>query len=190
MWQKSPRPDQWVITPDDLTPVADLARYFQMDFDYLSPGERAILLTVVEETAADASSLSEMIGLSAGDVSLFLHTLIHLGYLRERGGQLCLDNSFLERWLQNNRARLKIREAGQVSDHTELKAIRQERIASLQQQLANHIKNLNWLEERAAKYGMDVPIKLLSEMDCEREAIAQIEAELEQLNGQEESEGS
>ena len=182
MWQKSPRPDEWVITPDDLTPVDDLARYFQMDFDYLSPGERVILLSVAERTAADASSLSETTGLPAGDVSLFLHTLTHLGYLREREGQLSLGNGFLERWLQNNRARLKIREAGQVSDRTELEVIRQERTASLRQQQAIHIKNLNRLEERAAKYGMDVPIKLLSEMDCEREAIARIEAELEQLN--------
>jgi hypothetical protein len=37
LWQKSPLPDRWVITPDDLPPVDDLARYFQMDFDYLSP---------------------------------------------------------------------------------------------------------------------------------------------------------
>ena len=42
--------------------------------------------------------------------------------------------------------------------------------------------NLNRLEERAALHGMDVPIKLLNEMDYEREAIAQIETELKQLN--------
>lgn len=183
LWQKSPQPDKWGITPDDLTPVDDLARYFQMDFDYLSPGERVILLTVAEGTAADASSLSERTGLPAGDMSMFLYTLTRLGYLRERGEQLSLGNSFLERWLQNNRARLKIHEAGQVSDQTELGIIRQERIASLQQQLATHIKNLNRLEERATRHGMDVPTSLRNEMDCQREAIARIEAELEQVRG-------
>jgi hypothetical protein len=183
LWQKSLQPDKWVITPDDLTPVDDLARYFQMDFDYLSPGERAILLTVAEGTAADVPSLSETTGLPVGDVSLFLRALIHLGYLREREGQLSLGNSFLERWLQSNRARLKVREAGQVSDRTELRVIRQERIASLQHQRAIHIKNLNRLEERAALHGMDVPTSLRNEMDNEREAIARIEAELEQVRG-------
>jgi len=183
LWQESPQPDQWVITSDDLTPVDDLARYFQMDFDYLSPSERAILLAVAEGTAVDAPSLSETTGLPTRDVSLFLHTLTHLGYLREREGQLCLGNSFLERWLQNNRARLKIHEAGQVSDHTELGVIRQERMASLRQQRDIHIKNLNRLEERAARHGMDVPTGLRNEMDCEREAIAQIETELEQMRG-------
>jgi hypothetical protein len=180
LWQKSPRPDQWVITPDDLAPVDNLARYFHMDFDYLSPGERIILLTVAEGTAADTPSLSETTGLPDGDVPLFLHTLVHLGYLREREGQLSLGNRFLERWLQNNRARLKIHEEGQVSDWTELGVLRQERIASLQQQQAAHRKNLNRLEEQAARHGMDVPIKLLNEMDNERQAIARIEAELEQ----------
>ena len=183
LWQKSPRPDQWVITSDDLTPVDDLARYFQMDFDYLSPGERAILLAVAEGTAVDASSLSETTGLPAGDVSLFLHTLTHLGYLRERGGQLSLGNSFLERWLQNNRARLKIHEAGQVSDRTELGAIRQERIASLQQQRDIHIKNLNRLQEQAAIYGAgEVPLRLLNQIEAEEREIQCIEAELEQLD--------
>jgi hypothetical protein len=97
----------------------------------------------------------------------------------------------LKRWLQNNRARLKIREAGQVSDHTELKAIRQERIASLQQQLATHIKNLNRLQEQAAIYGAgEVPLRLLNQIEAEEWEIQRIEAELEQLNRQEESEGS
>jgi hypothetical protein len=188
LWQKSSQPDKWVITSDDLTPVDDLVRYFQMDFDYLSPGERAILLTVAEGTATDASSLSETTGLPAGDVSLFLHTLTHLGYLRERGGQLSLGNRFLDRWLQNNRARLKIHEAGQVSDRTELEVIRQERIASLQEQRIIHIKNLSRLEEQAARHGMAVPTKLLNEMDYERKEIDRIETELKQLNRREESE--
>ena len=39
-------------------------------------------------------------------------------------------------------------------------------------------------------HGMEVPTSLYNEMDREREAVARIEAELEQLNRQEDSEGS
>ncbi len=74
-------------------------------------------------------------------------------------------------------------EADQVSDHTELNLIRQERMISLQQQLAIHRKNLSWLEEQAARHGMDVPTRLLNEMDWEREAITRINAKLERLRG-------
>jgi hypothetical protein len=81
---------------------------------------------------------------------------------------------------------LKIREAGQVSDHTELKAIRQERIASLQQQVAIHIKNLNQLQEQAAIYGArEVPLRLLNQIEAEEREIQHIEAELKQLDHQE-----
>jgi hypothetical protein len=44
-------------------------------------------------------------------------------------------------------------------------------------------ESLNWLEERATRHGMDAPTSLLNEMDCEREAIARFEAELEQMRG-------
>jgi hypothetical protein len=43
--------------------------------------------------------------------------------------------------------------------------------------------SLNRLEERAARHGMDAPTSLHNEMDCEREAVARIEAELGQMRG-------
>jgi hypothetical protein len=116
----------------------------------------------------------------------FLHGLTQLGYLRREGDSYAIGNAFFARWLRQS---APWREKSRVSDEGTLNlykvgVLRQERIASLRQQREIHIKNLNRLEERAARHGMDVLTSLRNEMDCEREAIARIEAELEQMGGE------
>lgn len=51
----------------------------------------------------------------------------------------------------------------------------------LRKQLAIHRKNLSRLEERKARHGLDVPLKLLNEIDLEREEIAKLERTLKEL---------
>lgn len=51
----------------------------------------------------------------------------------------------------------------------------------LQKQLAIHRKNLSRLEESKARHGLDVPLKLLNEIDLEREEIDRLERELKEL---------
>jgi hypothetical protein len=171
--------DQGSLCPpdeDDLIAIGDTLKrlgIFSTDFAYLTDVERQVLHALVEGKPVPA------------DVDpAFLHGLTQLGYLRREGDSYAIGNGFFARWL---RECAPWEEKSQVSDESTLDlhksgAIYQERIASLQQQLDIHIKNLNRLEERAARHGMDVPTSLLNEMDCEREAIARIEAELEQLN--------
>jgi len=50
--------------------------------------------------------------------------------------------------------------------------------ASLRTRLEIHRRNLRYLEERKAKYGLDAPLSLLNQIEAERAAIERIEREL------------
>jgi len=162
---------------DDLIAIGDTLErlgIFSTDFAYLTNVERRVLRALIKGKPVPA------------DVDpAFLHGLTQLGYLRREGDSYAIGNAFFARWLRQS---APWREKSRVSDEGTLNlykvgVLRQERIASLRRQLDIHIKNLNRLEERAARHGMDVPTRLRNEMDCEREAIARIEAELEQVRG-------
>jgi hypothetical protein len=55
-------------------------------------------------------------------------------------------------------------------------------VDDLRKQLAIHRKNLSRLEERKARHGLDVPLKLLNEIDLEREEIDRLERALKELS--------
>ena len=54
------------------------------------------------------------------------------------------------------------------------------RIESLRRQLAIHRRNLSFLEEQRAKYGLHTPVSLLNEIDYETESIQRLAHELAQ----------
>ncbi len=54
----------------------------------------------------------------------------------------------------------------------------------LTEKLAQHRRNLYLLQEKKAKYGIDVPISVLNEIEDEKREIARLEAELKSLEGQ------
>jgi hypothetical protein len=56
-----------------------------------------------------------------------------------------------------------------------------EEIAALKRRLAVHRRNLYTLEEQKAKYGLDVPLRIINEIAEQEAAIAQIKARLGEL---------
>jgi hypothetical protein len=54
-------------------------------------------------------------------------------------------------------------------------------VDDLRKQLAIHRKNLSRLEEHRARHGLDVPLKLLNEIDLEREEIDRLVRALKEL---------
>jgi hypothetical protein len=56
-----------------------------------------------------------------------------------------------------------------------------EEITALKRRLAVHRRNLYTLEEQKAKYGLDVPLRIINEIAEQKAAIAQLEARLEEL---------
>jgi predicted MPP superfamily phosphohydrolase len=53
----------------------------------------------------------------------------------------------------------------------------------LKRELAQHKRNLYHLREKRAKYGIDVPISILNQIEDEEQAIGRIEAELRRVGG-------
>lgn len=169
------------IEEDDLVVDEILAGFFQIDFDHLSPGERAILLQVSEGRAMDEASLQAETQLPLGEVQTFTHSLTNLGYLKEEKGQFAVGNHFLARWLTANREGLEKEKASEVSDAAMQEVVREERKISLEEQLRTHRANLRKLEERKARHGMDVPLALQNEIDYEQGEMERIQGELESL---------
>jgi hypothetical protein len=142
---------------------------FDKDFAYLTDVERRILHALVVEKPVPA------------DIDpAFLHGLTQLGYLRCEGDSYAIGNAFFARWLRQS---APWGEKSQVSNEGALDLYKQERITSLQQQLAIHNKNLNRLQEQAAIHGAgEVPLRLFNQIEAEEQEIQRIEAELKQLN--------
>jgi hypothetical protein len=98
LWQ----PDNTLqpITPRDLEPDEHLAARLRMDFDYLSDTERRILHEVYAAKGITELRLREHI--SHPRLSIFLHGLTQLDYLRREGDHYAVGNAFFARWLQES----------------------------------------------------------------------------------------
>jgi len=96
LWQ----PDNTLrpIKPRDLEPDEHLAARLRMDFDYLSDTERRILHEVYAAEQVTAAQLQATFDLPG--LSVFLHGLTQLGYLRQEGEVYAIGNRFLASWLE------------------------------------------------------------------------------------------
>lgn len=112
LWQSgnSLRP----IMPKDLEPDEHLAARLRMDFDYLSDTERRILHEVCAAGQVTATQLQAT--LEFPGLSVFLHGLTQLGYLRQEGEVYTIGNHFLASWLEM----APWGESSQVSDEATL----------------------------------------------------------------------
>lgn len=59
--------------------------------------------------------------------------------------------------------------------------IKKERLATLQKVLRTYYQNLNELEERAAQYGLNVPIEITNQIGYFEEKIEKVEKEIAAL---------
>lgn len=104
------------ITPTDLEPDQHLVARLRMDFDYLSNTERRILHEVYAAGQITADQLKDTFNLPS--LSIFLHGLTQLGYLRQEGEIYAIGNHFLASWLEM----APWGESSQVSDEATLTA--------------------------------------------------------------------
>lgn len=58
-------------------------------------------------------------------------------------------------------------------------------IESLRRQLEIHQRNLRFLEERKAAYGLDTPLSLLNQVEAERDAIEELQRKLARIEVEE-----
>jgi hypothetical protein len=120
LWQ----PDNTLrpITSRDLDPDEHLAARLRMDFDYLSDAERCILHEVRAAGQITADQLKDTFDLPG--LSIFLHGLTQLGYLRQEGEIYAIGNRFLASWLEM----APWEESSKVSDEATLAAYSGQRI--------------------------------------------------------------
>lgn len=83
-----------------------VSHFFAVDFDYLEDTEKMIIwyILIAEEITAD--ELSKKTAIQLESLGTALHSLIQLGYLREKGNSLQIANYFFEKWLKREKEQL------------------------------------------------------------------------------------
>ena len=172
------------IEPPDLLPDVMLTSLFEIDYQYLCAGERAILRQVAVEGVVDEAGLQRATGMDLARLRNFLYGLTKLGYLREQDGGWAAHNSFFSSWLQANRDLLAKIPPCEVSDQTTQEMLilgQKQEMDYLQEQLDIHKRNLGQLEVQRARYGLDVPLYLTHQIEYVQSEIARITEELNKL---------
>lgn len=85
------------IASDDI-----VSHFFAIDYEYLSPMEKQIVLHMAQTRTVSSHDLGARLGLTASQASTLVHGLHRLGYIRQEAGLCCISNWFFARWLQQH----------------------------------------------------------------------------------------
>jgi len=171
-------------TEADLTVDEMLASFCMVDFRYLAPTERKILMAVSERGLMPEADLHAIVDQPESSVRAFVYGLIKLGYLRQVYGRLAVGNQFLSAWLRDHHDELKAETQSEISDYgTQMLAMRgrREELAYLQEQLRIQQANLQELERQRSQFGLRVPLDLVNEINLTRQEIERLRREMEPL---------
>lgn len=176
------------IDSADLALDSTLEGYFQIDFRWLSPGERQVLLSIVEGNDT-IESITARTGLSLVEVQEFVYSQQRLGQIRQIAGGNGLDtlrlapgNLFLQRWLEKNYDDL-VAEAHNsvVRDESTRDLVREaqaQEMQYVQEQLRVQLANLQELERQRAQFGIRVPLDLVNDINRVKMEIQRLEERL------------
>jgi len=85
---------------EDLAADDIVSHFFAVDYEYLSPAEKQVLLYVAQTRSASSHDLGAQLGVTASQASTLIHGLQRLGYIRQEAGVCCIPSWFFERWLR------------------------------------------------------------------------------------------
>ena len=159
------------IASDDLIVDEVLGNVFQIDYDGLSPAERAIL-TALAKQPINSAELSNVLGVRLNLLHNQLYGLQQLGLINRTNGVYQIANFFLQNWLETRRMQGA---PDDVSRHTP-----SEDKATLSKKLGEARSNLNLIQERKAEYVLevDMPLQLIKEERRLRDRIIDLEQQL------------
>jgi RNA polymerase sigma-70 factor (ECF subfamily) len=83
------------IASDDI-----VSHFFAVDYEYLSPAEKQVLLYVAQTHTASSQDLGAQLGVTVSQASTLIHGLQRMGYIRQDAGVCCIPSWFLEQWLR------------------------------------------------------------------------------------------
>ncbi len=90
------------ITEDDLIVDDQLADFYQIDYDALSPSEQSILNEIATKTRVPVSELEHTLEINLDQLRSYLDGLKQLGFVREKPrGEYEISNTFLLTWLRS-----------------------------------------------------------------------------------------
>ncbi|MFQ5824541.1 MAG: protein kinase [bacterium] len=89
------------VSADDM-----VSHFFSVDFQYLHPKEKEILLYILQSQDLTSADLENRIKEPADQLIKLLYGLIQLGYIKQENGQYKISNYFFEKWLEREKEQL------------------------------------------------------------------------------------
>ncbi len=174
------------LTPEDLRVDPLLAGFFEHDFRQLTNADRRTVLAVHREKLADEAQLMKVTGDNPVELSLRLHNLEGLGYLRRAYGRIEIGNDFLANWLAAADDRLDMLPLAETSETAARRAfVRQQLqdLPSLVAQLNARRSRLVELELIRAQELANVSPQVLAEIEQVENEIVALRSALDRREG-------
>ncbi|MFQ5866285.1 MAG: protein kinase [bacterium] len=89
------------VSADDM-----VSHFFSVDFQYLHPTEKEILLQILQNKDLSSADLEFKIAAAGDQLIKLLYGLIHLGYIKQENGLYRISNYFFEKWLEREKEQL------------------------------------------------------------------------------------
>jgi serine/threonine protein kinase len=77
--------------------------FFSVDFSYLVPAEKKVVLQVLEKSSVSHTMLESDSGYTGDYLRTLVHSLEMTGYLRQVSGNYTISNEFFHHWLRSTR---------------------------------------------------------------------------------------
>lgn len=89
------------VAADDM-----VSHFFAVDFQYLRPQEREIVLYILQNQGIRAPDIEKRLDVQRDRLIGLLYQLVQLGYIKQTDGAYAVANYFFEKWLDREKTRL------------------------------------------------------------------------------------
>ncbi|MFQ6116137.1 MAG: serine/threonine protein kinase, partial [bacterium] len=126
------------VSADDM-----VSHFFSVDFEYLHPKEKEILVHILQNKDLSSADLENRIEQPADQLIKLLYGLIQLGYIKQEDGQYKISNYFFEKWLEREKEQLYEqsilkRAEPRLTDKGPTSEVRLQRLPEIGDRLAQH----------------------------------------------------
>ncbi len=182
-------PDGYLRHPEeeDLIPIDIVAENFLLNWRFMSPKERKVLLAVAGREPVSEEELAEALGFNHYELKTILFSLQVYGCLRHEGGRYSLQNLLLRNWINSKTHRTLLENTTETllkdSETEELvREVGESEVRYLFDRLVAAQKDLLRLQERKEMFaGYLVPLPLLRQIEEKEKEIDSIVTSLSRL---------
>jgi hypothetical protein len=174
-------------TDEDLIPIDIVAENFLLNWRFMSPKERKMLLAIAQHEPASEEQLSEILGFNPYEVKTVLFSLHVYGFLKLENGRYSLQNHLLRNWINSKAYRTLLENTTETllndSETEELvREVGESEVKYLFERLMAAQKDLLRLQERKELFaGYLVPLPMLRQIEEKEKEIDSIVRSLNRL---------